>query len=140
MRVAAAALLFAGVLAGCSHAGGDRHAGALPTGSLSLPGLPAQGLVVPRGRGVALVGLDGHVVARLPRFNSYPGSDTRRDELMHDLDWAGPLEQPRLVGPGDRYYRVDASWHALIPISRPRVPFPAAPSSWAEATRISSAA
>jgi hypothetical protein len=43
---------------------------------------------------------------------------------MHDLDWAGQLDQPRLVAPDDRYYRLDASWHALIPVSQPRVPLP----------------
>ena len=123
MRLAAAALLLAGALAGCGG-GGERRAGGLPPGSVALPGLPPQGLVVPRGRGVALVGLDGRVVARLPRFEVGPGSDTTRDELMHDLDWAGQLEQPRLVTTGDRYYRIDASRHALIPITRPRVPLP----------------
>jgi hypothetical protein len=123
VRLGAVALLLAGVLAG-SGAGGNHRAAGLPPGSLSLPGLPAQGLVVPRRRGVALVGLDGRVVARLPRFEPYPGSDTTRDELMHDLDWAGQLEQPRLVGPRDRYYRIDASRHALIPVPTARVPLP----------------
>ena len=111
------------VAAGCGGSGG-RHAGVLPPGLLSLPGLPKQGLVVPRGRGVVLLGLDGRVVARLPRFAIGPGGDTTRDALMHDLDWAGQLEQPRLVTPDDRYYRLDATRHALVAISRPRVPLP----------------
>ena len=79
---------------------------------------------MPRGSGVVLVGLDGRIVARLPRFASYPSSNTTRDGLMHNLDWAGILEQPRLVGPGDRYYRIDASHHALIPVPGQRVPLP----------------
>jgi len=111
------------VAAGCNGGVGDRHARALPPGSVSLPGLPKQGLVVPRGRGVELLALDGRVVARLPRF-AIGGGDTRRDALMHDLDSAGQLEQPRLVTPDDGYYRLDGSRHALIPISRPRVPLP----------------
>ncbi|TML53306.1 MAG: hypothetical protein E6G21_03075 [Actinobacteria bacterium] len=111
------------VAAGCNGGGGDRLASALPPGSVSLPGLPKQGLVVPRGSGVELLGLDGSVVARLPRFE-IGGGDTRRDALMHDLDSAGQLEQPRLVTPDDRYYRLDASRHALIPIWQPRVPLP----------------
>jgi hypothetical protein len=41
---------------------------------------------------------------------------------MHGLDWAGQLEQPRLVTAGDRYYRIDAARHALIPVPGPRVP------------------
>ena len=122
MRLAAAALLLVAVLAGCGGAGGSRDARTLPPGSVSLPGLPAQGLVVPRGHGVVLVGLDGRFVARLPRFASYPSGDTTHDEVMHDLDWAGQLEQPRLVTAGDRYYRLDASRHALIPVPGPRVP------------------
>jgi hypothetical protein len=124
MRRAAATLLLAGALVGCNGAGGKRHAVTLQPRPVALPGLPAQGLVVPRSRGVALVGLDGRVVARLPHFEAYPSGDTRRDELMHDLDWAGLLEQPRLVMASDRYYRIDASRHALIPVSRPRVPLP----------------
>ena len=120
----AVSVLVCMVLAGCSGSGGGRHhTGALGPRPVSLPGLPRQGLVVPRGGGVVLVGLDGHVVARLPHFG-VAGGDTRRDALMHDLDWAGQLEQPRLVGPGDRYYRLDASQHALIPVSQPRVPLP----------------
>jgi hypothetical protein len=55
------------VAAGCGGRG-DRNAGALSPGSVSLPGLPKQGLVVPSGGGVVLLGLDGRVVARLPRF------------------------------------------------------------------------
>jgi len=121
-RISAAALVLVAALAGCSGAGGSRHARTLPPGSVSLPGLPAQGLVVPRGRGVVLVGLDGRVVARLPGFAFYPRGDTTHDELLHDLDWAGQLEQPRLVTAGDRYYRLDASRHALIPVPGPRVP------------------
>jgi photosystem II stability/assembly factor-like uncharacterized protein len=94
----------------------------LPLGSVLLPGLPAQGLIVPAGRGVALIGLDGRIVARLPHFTSYAGGDTAHDQVMHGLDWAGQLEQPRLVTNGDRYYRLDASLHALIPVPEPRVP------------------
>jgi hypothetical protein len=124
MRIAVAVVVCM-VLAGCSGSGGGRHhAGALPPGSVSRPGLPKQGLVVPRGGGVLLLRLDGRVVARLPRFRIGPGDDTKRDALMHDLDWAGQLEQPRLVTTDDRYYRLDASRHALIPVSQPRVPLP----------------
>jgi hypothetical protein len=119
----AVSVLVCMVAAGFSACGG-RHAGALPPGSVSLPGLQRQGLVVPRGGGVVLLGLDGRVVARLRRFMVSPGGYTTRDALMHDLDWAGQLEQPRLVTPDDRYYRLDASRHALIPVSQPRVPLP----------------
>jgi hypothetical protein len=73
---------------------------------------------------VALVALDGRVVARLPGFDLYPRGDTTHDEVMHGLDWAGTLEQPRLVAAGDRYYRIDARRRALIPVPGPRVPLP----------------
>lgn len=122
MRVGAAGLLLVAALAGCDGGGGGRHAPTFPPGSVSLPRLPAQGLVVPRGDGVVLVGLDGRVVRRLPRFAFYPAGNTTHDDVMHGLDWGGPLEQPRLVTASDRYYRLDASRHALIPVPAPRVP------------------
>ena len=124
MRLAAIALVFVACLALCGGAGGSRRDRTLPPGSVSLARLPAQGLVVPARRGVVLVGLDGRLVARLPRFEPYPRTNTMHDEVMHGLDWAGRLEQPRLVTSGDRYYRIDASRHALIPVPQPRVPLP----------------
>jgi hypothetical protein len=122
MRVAAAVVVVVAALAGCGGPGGSRHVATLPAGSVSLPRLPAQGLVVPIRDGVALVGLDGRVAARLRRFTLDEGSGTKHDDVMHGLDWAGQLEQPRLVSGRDRYYRLDASRHALIPVPGPRVP------------------
>ena len=125
MRVGAAALLLVATLAGCDG-GGSGHARTLPPGSVSLPRLPEQGLVAPRGDGVALLGLDGRILRRLPRFAFYPSGNTTHDDVMHGLDWGGPLEQPRLVTASDRYYRLDASRHALIPVPSPRMPLAAA--------------
>src|SRR6204780_731845 len=67
-----AAAVVAATLLGCG--GGIAALAAAPTLDPShLPRLPPQGLIVPQGGGLLLMGLDGHVYGKLVGYLTYPG-------------------------------------------------------------------
>lgn len=121
MRLAAAtALLLVVGLAGCNGGGGGLHPRTLPKGSVSLPTLPAQGLIDEERRGVALRDLRGSRLAWLPGFAVNPSGAPNHPSAA----WAFllvRLRPPLLHGPRG-WYRFDAVRHALLPVAGGRLP------------------
>ena len=89
-------------------------------GSVSLPRLPAQGLIDEERRGVALRDLRGRRLAWLPGFAVYPSGAPNHPSAA----WAfllARLRPPLLHGPRG-WYRLDAACHALLPVRGGRLP------------------
>jgi hypothetical protein len=117
---ALAALLLVAGLAGCGGDGGSGHASGLPPGSVSLPRLPAQGLVDESRRGVALRTMRGQRLAWLPGFALSPGGTAVAATLAYNLPRAR-FPEPVLHGPKG-WYRLVARRHALLPVRGGRLP------------------
>src|SRR5438105_3843712 len=115
MRLAAAtALVLVVGLAGCIGGGGSRQPRTLTAGSISLPRLPAQGLIDEERHGVALRDLRGRRLAWLPDFAVYPPGAPNHPSAAWAFLLAG-LRPPLLHGP-QGWYRLDAARHALLPV------------------------
>src|SRR5437588_3255583 len=121
MRLAAAtALVLVVGLAGCNGGSGSRQLRASPSASISLPKLPAQGLIDEEKRGLALRDLRGRRLAWLPGFAVYPPGAPNHPSAA----WAfllARLRPPLLHGPRG-WYRLDAARHALLPVDGGRLP------------------
>jgi hypothetical protein len=86
-----------------------------------LPKLPAQGLIVPQGGGLLLLGLDGHVYGRLAGFLTYPNDPASSSQLfVHDVGiQALQSADPTVATVFDRQGRgwlLDAGLRRLVPL------------------------
>jgi hypothetical protein len=115
MRVGVAALVLL-TLAGCR----STHAHALPSGAVVLRTLPPQGLIDEERRGVALRDLLGRRLVWLPGFAVRPRSPSAQASPEYGFLATG-IDPPLLHGPHG-WYRLDATRHALIPVTGGRVP------------------
>jgi hypothetical protein len=120
----AVAVVAAAVLA-CG--GGTAALAATPTLDAShLPRLPAEGLIVPQGGGLLLMGLDGHVYGRLAGYLTYPGpgaSSGRRfveGVAIQALESADPTLAIVFDHLG-RPWLLDAASSRLVPLAAPTV-------------------
>jgi hypothetical protein len=111
----AALLVVLLALAGCRSS----HAHPPPSGAIVLRPLPAQGLVVERRGGVALLDLHGRRLVWLRRFAVYPRSEAVQTSLEDLLGTRLPL---RLLHGPRGWYRLDAARHMLVPVRHARVP------------------
>jgi len=101
-------------LAGCAA---TRNA--LPTGAVSLPRLPAQGLIKEQRQGIALLDMRGHRLAWLRNFTIYPAAPAVQASLDYDF-LSTRLNPPLLHGPHG-WYRLDPERHALLPVIGNRI-------------------
>lgn len=115
MRLVAVAVVLV-ALAGCR----STHVHAPQTGGVVLRTLPAQGLIDEERRGVALRDMRGRRLVWLPGFAVYPRAPSAYQSLEYDF-LSTRMDPPLLHGP-HRWYRLDVSRHALIPVRGGRVP------------------
>jgi hypothetical protein len=114
-RAAPAVLLLVAALAGCR---GDRAA-SLPPGSVSLPRLPARGLVDESHGGVTLRDMRGRRLVWLRGYAVYPRGNAAQSSLEYHF-LSARLREPLLHGPKG-WYRLDAAGHALVPVTGGRL-------------------